>query len=68
MKTISKYQQAKTSLKNIANDCKENFKNDKPAMRQLINDSVDTCSGWYSLSEHQRNLLSNYACKLHPKD
>jgi len=30
MKTISKYQQAKTSLKNVANDCKENFKKVAP--------------------------------------
>jgi hypothetical protein len=66
MKTISKYKQAKQMLKNIANEYKEIFKNDKPAMRQLINDSVDAYSSWFNLSEHQTNLLSNYACKLHP--
>lgn len=32
------------------------------------NDTVDSLSKDYNLSERQRDMLSNYACKLHPKD
>lgn len=65
MKTISKYQQAKNTLKNVADEVKATFKNDKPLIRMVINDEVNDLS--YSLTDYQRNLLSNYACKLHPK-
>lgn len=68
MKTISNYQQAKRRLKNIAVESKTLFNNDKPKIRMVINDSVDYLSKDLNLSEHQRNLLSSYACKLHPKD
>ena len=66
MKTT--YQQAKNSLKNTANMAKSQFSNDKPMIRQIINDSVDFLCKELRLSEYQRNLLSNYACNLHPKN
>lgn len=68
MKTISNYQQAKRRLKNITVESKTLFNNDKPKIRMIINDSADYISKDLNLSEHQRKLLSNYACKLHPKD
>jgi hypothetical protein len=68
MKTLSKYQQVKRLLKIGANQFKERFPNDKPMIRQLINDEVDYYCKDLNLSEHQRNLLSDYACKLHPKN
>ena len=68
MKTISKYQQAKQTLKTISIEAKQNTPADKPLIRMIINDWVDHLSRDYSLTEHQRNLLSNCACKLHPKN
>lgn len=68
MKTISKYQQVKIALKISAKQFKERFSDDKPMIRQLINDEVDYYCKDLNLSEYQRNLLSNYACKLHPKN
>jgi len=62
----SLYQTAKESLKETAKEVKQNFKTDKPLIRMTINDTVDSLSKDLNLSEHQRNLLSNYACKLHP--
>jgi len=66
MKTI--YKTAKESLKETANEVKQVFKDDKPLVRMVINDEVDSLSKNYNLSEYQRNLLSNYGCKLHPKN
>jgi hypothetical protein len=68
MKTISKYQQAKQTLKTYTITVKSKHKNDKPMIRMLINDSVDYLSKDLNLSDYQRNLLSDYACKLHPKN
>jgi hypothetical protein len=68
MKTISNYQQAKTMLKNSAKWIKEQVPTDKPKIRMIINNEVDYLSKDLNLSEYQRNLLSNYACKLHPKN
>jgi len=62
----SLYQTAKESLKETAKEVKQNFKTDKPLIRMTINDTVDSLCKDLNLSEHQRNLLSNYACKLHP--
>jgi hypothetical protein len=62
----TKYQQVKSSLKYCAIKTKERNSTDKPMIRQVINDYVDYLSKEYNLSEYQRNLLSNYACKLHP--
>jgi len=66
MKTISKYQQVKILLKIGAKQFKERYTTDKPMIRQLINDEVDYYSKSFDFSEYQRNLLSNYACSLHP--
>lgn len=66
MKT-NNYQIAKNVLKSVSYDAKSEFRNDKPMVRQIINDTCDSISRDLNLSEYQRNLLSNYACKLHPK-
>jgi len=66
MKTISKYQEAKRMLKMLSIEVKQNYPNDKPYIRMIINDEVDFLSKDLNLSDYQRNLLSNYACKLHP--
>ncbi len=66
MKTISNYQQAKQTLKNVADEAKKVWKDDKPLIRMIINNEVNDLS--YNLSEYQTTLLSNYACKLHPKN
>jgi hypothetical protein len=68
MKTISNYQQAKESLKNVADEVKATFKDDRALIRMVINDEVDYYCKDLNLSDYQRNLLSNYACKLHPKN
>lgn len=64
MKTISKYQQAKQSLKSVADEAKKVWKDDKPLIRMIINDEVNDLS--CNLTEYESTLLSNYACKLHP--
>ena len=60
-------QTAKAILKDVATDVKKNYKNDKPLIRMTINDTADSLCRDYNLSEYQRDLLANYACKLHPK-
>jgi uncharacterized protein YpuA (DUF1002 family) len=67
-KSLSKYQQAKKHLKNIKESIMDEYIEDKPLVRTVINDTAYHLSREYDLTEHQRNLLSNYACKLHPKD
>ena len=62
------YQSIKQDLKDIADMAKSQYSNDKPMIRQIINDSVDFLCKEYQLSEYKRDLLSNYACKLHPKN
>ena len=61
------YQDAKQDLKNIAIDAKKEFKGDKPAIRQIINDNTHFIAYQYELSEYKTDLLHNYACTLHPK-
>lgn len=68
MKTLTKYQEVKTMLRSNAEYVKVLFRGDKPMIRQCINDYADSISKDYNLSDYQRNLLSNYACKLHPKN
>ena len=65
---LSIYQQAKKALKLASIKDKIYFKNDKPAIRQSINDFCDHLCKDLRLTKHESNLLSNYACKLHPKD
>lgn len=68
MKTNTDYQHAKTFLKETAKTAKSEYKNDKPAQRMIINDTVDFLCKNYQFSEYKRDLLSLYACKLHPKN
>lgn len=62
---MTNYQQAKEELKRIANHVKKHYPSDKPLQRQCINDNAYFLS--CNLTEHEKNLLDNYACKLHPK-
>lgn len=66
MKTISNYQQAKNFLKELAKDIKTSHPTDKPLIRMVINDGIDVYVSYFRLTDYQRNLLSNFACKLHP--
>lgn len=71
------YQEAKQQLKNAADLVKSTHPNDKPMIRQWINDTADAiikdtinCPSWdisEAKREQYRNWLSLYACKLHPK-
>ena len=63
---ITNYKIAKDTLKSISLEAKSEFRNDKPAVRQIINDSVDSISRDLNLTNREIDLLSNYACKLHP--
>jgi hypothetical protein len=63
---MTNYQNAKSELKNISIEAKKHFKNDKPAVRMQINDSINWISDNYSLSDYKNSLLHNYACTLHP--
>lgn len=65
---MSTYLQIKIQLKESAIEAKKKYPKDKPAIRMIINDTVDYLSKENNLSERQRSMLSNYACKLHPKD
>ena len=47
MKAKTTYQQAKADLKEIADTAKKEYKNDLPAIRMIINDSVDMLCKWY---------------------
>ena len=73
---MTRYQQAKQQLKNAAMLAKQSQPNDKPFIRQWINDTADAivkdiinCPSW-DISElkreQYRQWLSLYACKLHP--
>ena len=68
MKTKTTYQQVKADLKEIADTAKIEYKNDLPAIRMIINDTVDMLCKENRFSDYYRNLLSNYACFLHPKN
>ena len=65
---MTQYQIAKATLKSVSLDAKAEFRNDKPAIRQIINDTADSICKDLQLSDYHRDLLANYACKLHPKD
>lgn len=64
---MTTYQIAKQSLKEIAKEAKQNFTNDLPAIRMIINDYADELSKEFNLTEHKRELLVNYSITLHPK-
>ena len=63
---MTTYQNAKSMLRSHAENVKIQYRGDKPAIRQSINDYTDSICKDFNLSEYHRNLLSNYACKLHP--
>jgi len=65
---MTNYQTVKTMLRAHAEYVSVQFRGDKPAIRQSINDYADMICKDFGLSDYQRNLLSNYACTLHPKD
>ncbi len=64
---MTNYKKAKLIILSISIATKEGFKDDKPMIRQILNDSSYEISKDLKLSEYQSNLLSNYCCKLHPK-
>lgn len=68
MKNQTEYQCAKVALKWAADRAKDIYGSDKPAIRMVINDACDSICKDGQLSDHKRDLLANYACKLHPKD
>ena len=63
---MTNYQNCKLQLKETAKIAKKEFKNDKPAIRQAINNNTHALCGDYNLSEYKTNLLHNYAASLHP--
>lgn len=63
---ITQYQQAKNDLKTISQWAKNKFPDDKPAIRQTINDETHNLCKEYDLSEKKESMLHNYACTLHP--
>jgi len=65
---MTNYQIAKSTLKTISLDAKNEHRNDKPMIRMIINDSVDSISRDLRLDVYDSNRLSDYACTLHPKD
>lgn len=64
MKTT--YQTAKNTLLWASRDAKSQFRTDKPMVRQIINDTMDSICKDLNLTERQRDQLAKYACKLHP--
>lgn len=63
---MTTYQKAKASLKSVSLEAKQAYTTDKPMIREVINNYTDVLCKSLRLSEHERNLLSNYACTLHP--
>jgi hypothetical protein len=64
---MTKYQNAKKSLKAVADLAMKKNPLDKSRARQVINDVADILIRELRLTEYQAKLLSNYACVLHPK-
>jgi len=63
---MTTYQNAKNMLRSHAEYVKVQYRGDNPAIRQSINDYTDSICKDFNLTEYHRDLLSNYACKLHP--
>ena len=53
MEKLSNYQEVKTMLRSHAEYVKVQFRNDKPAIRQSINDYADSIGRDYNLSEYR---------------
>lgn len=66
---MTNYQQARKVLKDVKIGFKRLGINDKPMIRQVLNDTCDSLikSNGLKLSEYKSRLLDNYCCKLHPK-
>ena len=62
----TQYQYAKQDLKSVSQWAKRHFVNDKPGIRQTINDETHHICKEYDLSEKKQSMLHNYACTLHP--
>jgi hypothetical protein len=64
---MTNYQQAKDALKRTKKFfCRVHLKNDKPAQRQLLNDTAHALCREYNLTERQQELLHNFTSKMHP--
>jgi ribosomal protein L31E len=68
MKKVSNYQNAKKELKKVSDFVKKQYPKDKPLIRQSINDKSYFLGSEFMLSPYEIDLLSNYACTLHPKE
>ncbi len=65
---MTDYQQAKQQLSGYAKQAKIEWKGDNPAIREGINNCLDLIIRHYRWTgTRYESLLSNYACKLHPK-
>ena len=62
---MTNYQTAKKELKETAIWFKTHYPNDKPRIRQGINDRAYFLRGEHRLSPKEIDLLDNYACTLH---
>jgi len=63
---MTNYKIAKDKTRSHAEYVKVQFRGDLPEIRQNINDYADSIGRDYDLNDYQKNLLSNYVCKLHP--
>jgi hypothetical protein len=61
---MTNYKIAKQELKETSKHVKKHYPNDKPLIRQCINDKAYFLQ--YNLTPYQIELLQNYACKLQP--
>lgn len=57
---MTQYQQMKSMLRSHAEYVNVQFRGDKPAIRQSINDYADSICKDYQASEYHRDLQSNY--------
>lgn len=66
------YQQAKAQLKDIKKIVRINYKDDKPAQRQILNDTADSLSREFwreyegKMLELRISQLHNFTAQLHP--
>jgi hypothetical protein len=63
---MTTYQQAKNKLISHAEWVKVRYSDDKPAIMESINEYTHMLTKDFDLPEWQKNLLHNYAAKLHP--
>ena len=64
---VTQYQSAKSALRMEARVAKEAYKDDKPAIRQCINDFADWLIKDHNWTGTKYEVwLSNFAASLHP--